>query len=181
LLLAGCISLGGKVPDSLISLTAVTELPPGGSIGGRADDALLVLDPETDRRLDVQRVPVRIDDASIAYLKGAMWVEKPARQFRQLLAETIRAKSGRLVLEGGETEAIARHTLSGRLIEMGYDSRSGSVTVTYDAIRTVKGGAVEARRFTGSIPTVEAEAGSVGRALNEAANDVAIQVANWVG
>lgn len=181
LLLAGCISLGGKVPDTLISLTAVTQVPAGGSIGGRADDALLVLDPETDRRLDVQRVPVRIDDSSIAYLKDAMWVEKPARQFRQLLAETIRAKTGRLVLEGGETEAIARHTLSGRLIEMGYDARSRSVTVTYDAVRTAKGGGVEARRFTGRIPTVEAEAGSVGRALNQAANDVAIQVADWIG
>ena len=37
LLLAGCISLGGKVPDSLISLTALTQVPAGGSIGGRAD------------------------------------------------------------------------------------------------------------------------------------------------
>ena len=181
LALSGCISFGGEVPQQMISLTPERAAPVGAAVSGKISDAIVVFDPEASRRLDVLRVPVRIDSSAVAYLKDAMWVEKPARQFRQLLAETIRAKTGRLVLEGGETEAIARHTLSGRLIDMGYDARSGSVTVTYDAVRTAKGGGVEARRFTASMPAVQAEAGSVGRALNEAANDVAVQVADWIG
>lgn len=180
-LLAGCISLGGKVPTQLISLTPQTSAPAGALAAGPRRDALIVLDPEADRRLDVQRVPVRIDDANIAYLKDASWVERPTRQFRHLLAETIRAKGTRMVLEGGDSDGQARTTLSGRMIDMGYDARSQSVVVRYDALREELGGAVTSRRFEAIVPGVPAKAGPVATALNKAANDVAAQVAEWVG
>lgn len=180
-LLAGCISLGGKVPTQLISLTPQTSAPAGALAAGPRRDALIVLDPEADRRLDVQRVPVRIDDANIAYLKDASWVERPTRQFRHLLAETIRAKGTRMVLEGGDSDGQARTTLSGRMIDMGYDARSQSVVVRYDALREELGGAVTSRRFEAIVPGVPAKAGPVAGALNKAANDVAAQVADWVG
>ena len=181
LLLAGCLSLGGKVPAELISLTPDASAPAGALAAGPRRDALIVLDPEADRRLDVQRVPVRIDDASIAYLKDATWVERPTRQFRHLLAETIRARGNRLVLEGGDSDGQAKTTLSGRLIDMGYDARSQSVIVRYDALREETGGAVTSRRFEAIVPGVPAKARPVATALNKAANAVAAQVADWVG
>jgi cholesterol transport system auxiliary component len=182
LLLGGCLGgLGGKVPPQLISLTAADPAPAGPLGGGSAGSGLIVLDPETDRRIDVQRVPVQVSPSTVAYLKDAMWVEKPARQFRRLLAETIRAKSGRLVLEGGEAEAVGRDMLAGRLVDLGYDAASQSVVVRYDAIRNDGKGAVSVRRFESIVPGVSPKAETVGPALNRAANDVARQVAAWIG
>lgn len=181
LLLAGCISFGGKVPDQLISLTPDRTAPSGATASGRMADALVVLDPETSRRLDVQRVPVQISDSSVAYLKDAMWVERPARQFRRLLAETIRAKGNSLVVEGDDSEFAGKTKLGGRLLEMGYDAPSQSVIVRFDAAREDVDGTISTRRFEAVVPGIRAEAAPVGRALNEAANEVAGQVADWLG
>jgi cholesterol transport system auxiliary component len=181
LLLAGCISLGGKVPEQLIMLTPQKSAPAGALGGGKIADAVVVLDPEADRRIDVQRVAVRIDDSSLAYLKDATWVERPARQFRRLLAEAIRARSGRLVLESGDAEAVGKDTISGRLLDIGYDARSQSVVVRFDAMRSDTRGGVKAQRFEARVPGIAPKSAQVAPALNRAANDVAAQVADWVG
>ena len=181
LLLGGCISLGGKAPKQLISLTPATSAP-AGDLGAMAlRDALVVLDPEADRRLDVQRVAVQVDDATIAYLKDATWVERPARQFRRLLAETIRAKGKRLVIEAGDSSEGGKTTLGGRLLDMGYDARSQSVVLRFDAMRSDSAGNVVSRRFEATVPGVSPKVEAVAPALNEAANEVAAQVADWVG
>jgi cholesterol transport system auxiliary component len=180
-LLAGCVSFGGgKAPNELITLTPESTAPAGNIGSGSLAEALVVLDPDTDRRLDVQRVPVQMDDATLAYLKDAVWVERPARQFRRLLAETIRARGNRLVLESSDDETGGRITLSGRLLDMGYDSRSGSVVVRFDAVRKQAGGQLEVRRFESVVTGVEPKAPAVAPALNRAANDVARQVSDWV-
>jgi cholesterol transport system auxiliary component len=180
--LAGCVSFGGgKVPAQLFGLTAARTAPAGASASGSFADAIVVLDPETDRRLSVQRVPVQVDDATVAYLQDALWVERPARLMRSLLAETIRAKGGRLVLEGMATEPGGKTRLSGRLLDMGYDARSRSVIVRLDALREETGGTVTSRRFESVVPVNTPDAKSVGPALNQAANDVAGQVADWIG
>jgi cholesterol transport system auxiliary component len=181
LVLAGCISLGGKAPKALIGLTA-EEAPAAGPLrGGSAADALVVLDPEAGRKLDVLRVPVQVDEARIAYLTDVTWVERPARLFRQLLAETIRARGKRLVLEAGDSGVARQASLGGRLIDMGYDARRRAVVVRFDAIRSDGAAGVETRRFEAIEPGVAPEAEAVAPALNRAANSVARQVADWVG
>lgn len=180
-LLGGCISLGGKAPKMLIGLTA-EKVPAAGALpGGRIGDALVVLDPQADRKLDVMRVAVQVDATQIAYLKDASWVERPARLMRHLLAETIRAKGQHLVLEASDDVSGSKQTLAGRLIDMGYDSRSQSVVVRFDAMRSNAQGMIEARRFEAVVPGISAQNGAVAAALNRAANDVAAQVADWVG
>lgn len=181
LLLGGCLSLGGKTPKQLIGLTPENAAPVGDLGGAALRDALVVLDPETDRRLDVQRVPVQVDDATIAYLKDATWVERPARQFRRLLAETIRAKGKRLVVEEGDPSEGGKLTLGGRLLDMGYDARSRSVVVRFDALRSDAAGNVVSRRFEATVTGVAPKVEAVAPALNKAANDVAAQVADWMG
>ncbi|MEO6092548.1 MAG: ABC-type transport auxiliary lipoprotein family protein [Novosphingobium sp.] len=180
LLLAGCISLGPKVPDHLIALSAEATAPAGELGGGNAAAAIVVLEPETDRSLDVQRVPVQVSASSVAYLKDASWIEKPARQFRGLLAETIRARNHGLVFEGVGFEGGAKRVLSGRLVSMGYDVPSGSVVVRFDALLTGAGGELRAQRFEAKVTGVAAQANAVAPALNTAANQVAAQVADWV-
>lgn len=178
LVLSGCVSLGPKVPDTLLSLTPEKVVAAGTSASGSYSGAIVVLEPEAEQRLNVTRVPVQIDAANVAYLKKATWVERPARLFQRLLAETIRADGGRLVVENDPGASGLR--LSGRLLEMGYDARSESVIVRYDAVKERTGGAVETRRFEAVVPGVDAEADEVGPALNRAANEVAAQVADWV-
>ena len=179
LLLAGCISFGPKVPDQLISLSPDVSAPAGDIGSGKSGSAITVVDPEADRSLDVLRVPVQVTPATVAYLKDASWLEKPARQFRTLLAETIRAKTGALVFEGLNFETGGNRVLAGRLLTMGYDAASGAVVVRYDALLTGSG-PVRAQRFEARVAGVPAEAAAVAPALNRAANDVAAQVADWV-
>lgn len=182
LALSGCLGLGGaKAPPTLLTLSPATTLAAGGSATGSAADGILVMDPETDRAIGVNRVAVRIDDTNIAYLKQAQWVERPARLFGSLLAETIRAGGRRLVFTGDDALASGETRLGGRLVDFGYDARTQSAVVRFDAVRTGKAGSIATKRFEAVVPGVSASPESVGPALNKAANAVAAEVAAWVG
>ncbi len=179
--LSGCISLGGKVPPTLLTLTPATTVPAGTVTSGDPKTAIMVMEPETDQHLAVVRVPVQVDDTNVAYIKNAAWVERPARLFRALLAETLRSKTSALVLEDTQAAASVGTRISGRLIDMGYDARTSSVVVRFEAIRSTTGNAVvSTKRFESVVPGIEAKPEAVGPALNKAANDVAAQVAGWV-
>ena len=179
--LSGCVSLGKEPPPSLFTLTAASSAPAGHATSGRADQALVVLDPDAPQKLDVTRVPVQVNAATVAYLKDAMWVEKPARLFGRLLAETVRAGQKRMVVEGTDLRYGAATKLSGQLLEMGYDATSQSAIVRFDAVLVQPDGTILTRRFENIVPGITADAISVAPALNQAANNVAAQVAEWVG
>lgn len=179
--LAGCISLGSEPPPSLLTLTPTAEAPAGAGGSGMMSGAILIAELEAPAKLSVSRVPVQIDDANIAYLKEAFWVEQPSRLFRRLLGETIRTRSGRIVVDSNELTAPPTDIVRGTLREFGYDARSQSVIVRFDAVRSGSGPEVQTRRFESIIPGIKAETGPVGDAINRAANDVAGQVAEWVG
>ena len=182
LLLGGCLGgLGGKAPAVLISLTSSQAPAAGAGVTGSQDNALVVLEPEVDRKLAVLKVPVRVNGSTIAYLADAAWVERPARQFRGLLAETLRASGKRLVLEDDGTGGPAANRLGGRLVDMGYDAAQQAVVVRFEAIRSTRGGSVETRRFESVIPGVSAKPEAIAPALNRAANAVAADVAAWMG
>lgn len=180
--LGGCISLGGPPPESLLTLSPAARAPDGSGATAAPDRKVLaVLALDAPAKLDVLRVPVQVSDTEIAYLKGAFWVEKPARLFRHLLGETLRARSGgaALVLDGDETVALATTTLRGTLIDMGYDAQTSSVVVRYDAIRVDSEGNATTRRFEARESGVAAESRSVAAAINRAANRVAGEAADW--
>jgi len=181
LLLAGCISLGGKPPESLLTLSPEARAPAGdGASAGSAQKVIAVLALDTPAKLDVLRVPVAVSDTELAYLQEAFWVEKPARLFRQLLGETIRARGGALVIDGDETATLATMTVRGTLIDMGYEAAGSAVVVRFDAMQVSGDGKVITRRFEARETGVPAEARAVGAALNRAANTVASDVADWV-
>lgn len=179
--LAGCISFGAEPPDRLLTLTPAASAPAGAANSGQASAALVIMVPSASQRLNVTRVPVQVTGSSLAYLEDAIWVEKPTQLFRNLLAETIRARGNRLVVGGGELEYAAATQLSGQLVEMGYDAATSSVTVRYDAVLALPGGEIRTRRFESSVPGIAPLADAVGPALNQAANSVAAEVADWVG
>lgn len=180
LALPGCISLAAKPPAQLIRLTPDESAPAGSQVSGQMSEAIVVLDPESDRSLDTPRVPVKIDASSLSYLKDAFWTEKPARQMRTLLAETLRARTGRLVVEGLDFENAGQVQIGGRLLAMGYDVPTHSVVVRLDVTRAERKGPITTRRFEASVPNVKPDAAAVAPALNRAANDVAKQAADWI-
>ncbi len=179
--LSGCVSLGGaEPPDQLLTLTSTQNAPAGFAAEGDATNALAVQVPSVNQRLNVNRIPVITSDSTLAYLADAFWVEKPARLFRNVLAETIRARGNRLVASGQEMEYVAETQLSGQLVAMDYDALSGSVVIRYDAVLELPGSAIRTQRFEARRSGIPAEANAVGAAMNDAANDLAEEVADWV-
>ena len=73
--------------------------------------------------------------------------------------------------------------LEGSLSEFGIDAASRQAVVTYDATLTrANETTVEKRRFEARVPIQgEIDAQTAGLTLNDAANQVAAQVADWVG
>lgn len=179
LALSGCVSIGGKAPDSLLALSPEATVPDGQGASGTLARSVVVMEPSADARVAVLRVPVQIDASNVAYFKKTQWVERPARQLQHLIAETLRAKGGRLVVESDIDQWQQR--LSGRLLAMGYDLPSHSAVVRFDAVKEAPGGKIETRRFEARVPNVDDDAKAVGPALNQAANDVARQVVDWLG
>jgi cholesterol transport system auxiliary component len=180
MLLAGCISIGGKTPDILLSLSPDRVATMAGTETRDPADAIVVYQPSAVSDLQFLRVPVRVNPAQIAYLKDLAWVERPSRQFQKLLAETLRGKTSRMVSEAGVVDEPGRTEINGRLLDMGYDAASQSVVVRFEAEMGEGDGPIRTRRFEASVPGVEAKADAVAPAINSAANDVAGQVADWI-
>lgn len=182
LVLGGCVSLGGaEPPQNLLTLTPELSAPAGSSLKVASSDTIALHEPTVPAEIDVLRVPVRISDSSIAYLKDAVWVERPAQLFRRLLAETIRVRSEKVVLPGGDPAARGGTQLRGQIDTFGYDASRSAVVVRYDATLLETDGSVRQQRFEAVEQGVLAEPGPVGAALNRAANEVARQVADWAG
>ena len=182
LALGGCLSLGGKVPDSLLTLRSDRAPAAHATHSGRVEAALTVLVPNTPQKLRTNRIPVQSDATNIAYVQDAQWVEPPARLFQRLLSETIAAGGTRLVLDESQYITGPGELLSGELLEFGVDAPRGEVVIVYQAMRlTGDGASVAQRRFEAREPVSPIEAGPVGAALNRAANRVAADVAAWIG
>lgn len=180
LLLAGCVNLGAKPPPSLLVLTPSNKPAAGALSEGPQSAALVVLTPAAPRKLDSNRLPVQIDSSSIAYLKDAVWSDRPAILMQQLISETIAAKNGRFILSESDADGLAEEYLSGSLIEFGVDASSGDAVVIFDAVHMLRGQPARKRRFEArrSVSIIEAVPASAG--LNGAANEVAADIADWM-
>src|SRR3546814_16515510 len=82
LMLTGCVSFGGEVPENLLTLTPDLSAPAGSGHSGTRENAIAIHEPEVPAEVDVLRVPVRVDAVNIAYLKDATWVEKRSEERR---------------------------------------------------------------------------------------------------
>ena len=181
LLLASCVSFGAKAPPTLLVLTASSGVQNGAAQSGSPADALIILQPEVPQKISTNRIPVQIDVSNIAYLKNALWADKPARMMQNLLMETISAKTGRLVLNEVDAGGKAQQFLSGSLMEFGIDSSAMEAIVVYDAVKMVRGQVVQKKRFEAREALTAIEPGPAGASLNRAANKIAGEIAAWVG
>ena len=182
LLLGGCLSFGGKTPETLLSLTADAAVPIGETVSSANAKSISITVPAVPQSLATARVPVQANNTSIAYLKDAAWVEPPQRLFARVLADTVSARTGRVVLSTAQSFSDPGARMSGELRNFGVDATTSEAVVTFDAALIRNGGqAVEKRRFEARVPVTEIAAAPVGVALNQGANRVAGEVADWVG
>lgn len=181
--LGGCISFGAKPPPSLLTLESRAAVPIGEVRRATGSTAVTVLSLQAPQSLATQRVPVQATANSIAYVEDAQWSEPPARLFARLLGDTITAKTGRVALTTGQTLVDPGARLGGELRRFGLDATAREAVVTFDAqLVRGEGGGLEERRFEARVPIAgEIAAQTAGATLNDAANQVAVQVAEWVG
>ena len=182
LALAGCVSFGAKPPAQLLSIASQARVAPSEARSIATGTAISVVIPDGARKLETPRVPVQVDDTSVAYVQKAQWIDVPRRMFRALLAETLKA-GGTPVLDPDQFSITPHVQLSGTLTEFGVDARTNSAIVTLDAVLTKPGDkALTTQRFTASEPIGgKVDATNAARAINAAANKVAADVAAWVG
>ena len=181
--LSGCIGLGGKTPPFLLTLDADAAPPAGGARTAAEAATLTILIPTAPQKLRTTRIPVQQDEASVAYVKDAQWVEAPSRLFQRLLSETVSARTSRVILDEGQYLTAPGEQLAGQLMEFGVDARTNEAVVVYQAMLVSAGGKTvtqrrfEAREAIGG----KVEAKPVGEALTRAANKVAVEVTGWIG
>lgn len=180
LALSACF--GGGAPSQLLTLSAAQMRPVAAPRNAGQGEAITVAEPAVPQALRVTRIPVYVSDTSIQYLTGAEWVEKPAGLFARLLGETIAARTGRVVLDPAQYSHDPGTRLTGTLVRFGLDPNAMEVVITYDAaIARGSAGGVASNRFEARVAVAEATLAAVAPALNDAANQVAVQVAAWVG
>lgn len=179
--LSGMLGGGGKPPATLLTLSP--EAPATGEFTRAAapGEAITISTPVIGKELRTVRVPVQVTPTDVQYVTDAQWVDTPDRLFQDLLSETIRRTTTRVVLDPNQTGLDPGLVVSGELRRFGYDAATGQAVVQFDgALSTAGGTRVETRRFEATAPS-DGSGASIGPALNRAANEVAAEVAAWVG
>jgi cholesterol transport system auxiliary component len=181
--LSACALLGGgpKPPPTLLTLTPSAAAPESLARSANAGETVTIELPVIPKELRSVRVPAQVGPTAVAYIKDLQWVDTPDRLFQDLLSETVLRTTSRVVIDPKQAALDPGLVVSGQLSRFGYEAGEGSVLVRYDAAMSAAGGTrVETRRFEARVPA-DGTAASVGPALNDAANQVAGQVAQWIG
>ncbi len=182
LALSGCGLLGGKVPPSLMTLQSAAVVPVQTNRSAASGDTITVIKPATVQEINTNRVPVRSGGVAVAYVADAQWVDTPSTLFRDLLSETIAARTGRVVLSDAQRTLDPGARLTGQLLAFSVDADRNEVVVTYDAaLLRSQGTRVETRRSEARVPVTAIERAAVAAAMNQAANQVAGDIATWIG
>ena len=181
--LSACALLGGgpKPPPTLLTLAPSAPALASVVRSANAGEAVTIDTPVIPKELRGVRVPAQVGPTAIAYIKGLQWVDTPDRLFQDLLQETVLRTTSRVVIDPKQSNLDPGLVVSGQLSSFGYEAGAGTVLVRYDAALSAAGGTrVETRRFEARAPA-DGTAATVGPALNQAANEVALQVAQWIG
>jgi cholesterol transport system auxiliary component len=179
LALTACFG-GAKPPATLLTLTPQAA-PVAIARSATAGQAVTIETPVIGKEIRQVRVPALEGPGRVTYIEDLQYVDTPDKLFGQLLTETVKRTTGRVVLDPRQTALDPGLRVTGTLERFGYDAPSGQVVVTFDASLSTQGGTrVETRRFEASAPA-DGTAATVGPAINQAANAVALQAAQWIG
>jgi cholesterol transport system auxiliary component len=179
--LAGCVSFGEDPPAQLMTLTATTPVAAGPAQAVDPERAVQIATPTVPQALATLRLPVQTGPTGVAYLKDARWSEPPNRLFRSLLAEVVAQRTGRPVLDPRQFAVAAGVRVSGGLKSFGLDAASNAVVMVFDATLARGSAPLQTRRFEARVPVTSQDTAGVSPAINQAANQVAAEVSDWIG
>ena len=126
-------------------------------------------------------MPVQVSPTVVQYVTNLQWVDTPDHLFKNLVAETVRRTTDRVVLDPARPRSILAWSSPASCSISAMTRRRGQVVVEYDAsLSTAGGNQVQTRRFTATAPA-DGTRRTVGPALNRAANEVARRSRQWIG
>src|SRR5688572_14188697 len=97
--LSSILGGGGTAPPHLYDLTADGSSTVAPVRSGAVGETVTIQTPVIGRELRTTRIPVQVTPVVVEYVKDMTWVDMPNRLFQKLLEETVRATTGRVVLD----------------------------------------------------------------------------------
>jgi cholesterol transport system auxiliary component len=169
-LLAACASS----PPATYDLT-----PAAGDFAARAvRGQLAVLRPDAIQPVDSDRIVVRYDPQSVAYLTGAQWADKLPSLVQSRLIESF--QNAHLLREVGRPGMLADFNLQTSIRRFELDTAQSAAVVEISAqILSQSGRIIAGRLFSGTVPGASSEPAVVAAALDAALAQVMRDIVIW--
>jgi cholesterol transport system auxiliary component len=169
-LLAACSS----VPPATYDLTAAT----GGFAARAGRGQLAVLLPDAILPADSDRIVVRTNPLSVAYLSDAQWADKLPSLIQSRLIESF--QNAHLLRAVGRPGMLADFSLQTSIRRFELDAARGEAVVEISAqILGQSGRIIAGRLFSGTVPVASADPSAVAVALDTALAKVMRDIVIW--
>src|SRR3954453_2084248 len=100
---SGLLGGGGKPPTTLQTLTPEAADPGAMTRTAGPGQAVTIGVPLVPKELRTLRVPVQVTPTDIQYVTNLQWIDTPDRLFQDLLSETVRRTTNRVVLDSRQS------------------------------------------------------------------------------
>ena len=156
---------------------------PREGISARAGQQIVVVPPSATAPFDGDRLVVRTQNGSFAYVKGSQWVDALPRLMQARLIQTFdNTRALNSVGRPGDS-LVAALALNTEIRRFEIDVASGEAVVEIAAklVASLNGRIVAARIFTARMPGSASDGAKASAALDQAAQSVLRAIVNWAG
>jgi cholesterol transport system auxiliary component len=169
-LLAACSS----APLAIYDLTAAS----GGFAARAGPGQLAILRPDATLPTDSDRIVVRADTLSVAYLTGAQWADKLPALVQSRLIESF--QNAHLLRAVGRPGMLADFSLQTSIRRFELNAARSEATVEISAqILGQSGRIIAGRLFSGTVPVASSDPALVAAALDAALARVMRDIVIW--
>jgi cholesterol transport system auxiliary component len=134
--------------------------------------------PDATLPANSDRIVVRADPQSVAYLSGAQWADKLPSLIQSRLIESF--QNAHLLRAVGRPGILADFSLQTSIRRFEFDAARGEATVEISAqILGQSGRIIAGRLFSGTVPVVSADSSAVAAALDAALAKVMREIVIW--
>jgi len=158
---------------------ATYDLTPAEGFAARAGRGqLAVLLPDATLPADSDRIVVRTNPQSVAYLAGAQWADKLPSLVQSRLIESF--QNAHLLRAVGRPGMLADASLQTSIRRFDLDAARGEATVEISAqILGQSGRIIAGRLFSGTVPVASADSSAVASALDAALRQIMREIVIW--
>jgi cholesterol transport system auxiliary component len=153
--------------------------PAAGGFAARAGHGqLVILQPEATLPVNSDRIVVRFDPQSVAYLTGAQWADKLPALVQSRLIESF--QNAHLLREVGRPGMLANFNLQTGIRRFELDAgRSAAIVEISAQILSPSGRIVAGRLFSDNVPVASQDPAAVAAALDAALAQVMRDIVIW--